>query len=447
VYPAFYGARRYILFPGGPARFFYRNFLFEICLLSLYAVLAETRAHHLTWGLQGLLREMGSVRATLMSMSISTQALAGAIEDPACVVVDVREMAAFNGWTLHREARRGHLRGAVAFPLEWTAVVQGTALQRLLASKGITPRRTVVVYDVQRDRSAAMAHRLRTLGYARVLTYDAGVAAWAAEARLPMAHLARYEKLVHPAWVDQLVRGQSPATYTGHGFVVFEVGWENATAYHRGHIPGAQYFALDTYEHAPLWTRVSDAALEARLLSEGVRYDTTVVLYGRDTTAAARAAVLLMYAGVDDVRVLDGGFGAWRAAGYPIATTAPRREPVTDFGKTLPGRPEYLMVTEEVKTLVAERGAALVSVRSWAEYTGATSGYSYIQPKGRIAGDVWGHAGSAPLRMDHYRNIDNTMRNYHDIAAQWRAWGVTPDKRIAFYCGTGWRASEAFFYA
>ena len=37
-----------------------------------------------------------------------------------------------------------------------------------------------------------------------------------------------------------------------------------------------------------------------------------------------------------------------------------------------------------------------------------------------------------PLRMDHYRNVDNTMRNYHDIADQWRAWGVTPDKRIAF---------------
>ena len=104
------------------------------------------------------------------------------------------------------------------------------------------------------------------------------------------------------------------------------------------------------------------------------------------------------------------------------------------------------MATEDVKTLVAEHDAALVSVRSWAEYTGATSGYSYIQPKGRIAGDVWGHAGSAPLRMEHYRNVDNTMRNYHDIATQWRTWGITPDKRIAFYCGTGWRASEAFLY-
>ena len=286
-----------------------------------------------------------------------------------------------------------------------------------------------------------------TLGYAKVLTYDAGVAAWAADERLPMARLAHYEKLVPPAWVDQLVRGQHPATYPGRGFVVFEVGWENASAYQTGHIPGARYFALDTYEHAPLWTRVSDVTLAERLVAAGIRYDTTVVLYGRDTTAAARAAVLLMYAGVDDVRLLDGGFTAWRAAGYAIETTVHRPDPVTDFGTTLPRHPEYLIGTAEARAFVAERDATLVSIRSWAEYIGATSGYSYIQPAGRIAGDVWGHAGSAPLRMDHYRNVDNTMRNYHAIAARWRAWGVTPDKRVAFYCGTGWRASEAFFYA
>ena len=62
-----------------------------------------------------------------MTMSISTRALTGAIEDPGCVVVDVREMAAFNGWPLHDEARGGHLRGAIAFPLEWTAGVQDAA--------------------------------------------------------------------------------------------------------------------------------------------------------------------------------------------------------------------------------------------------------------------------------------------------------------------------------
>jgi molybdopterin synthase sulfurtransferase len=305
----------------------------------------------------------------------------------------------------------------------------------------------VVVYDVQRQRSATMAHLLRTLGYARVRIYDAGVAAWAAETRLPMAHLPRYDKLVHPAWVHQLIHGQSAATQAGHDFVVCAVGWDSATPSHVGHIPGARSFALDTYEHAPSWTRVADATLAARLCAAGIRHDTIVVLYSDDTTMAARAAVLLMYAGVNDVRVLDGGLAAWRAAGYAIETTAQHPAPGIDFGPTLPRHPEYLIGTEDVKVLRAEHSTVLVSVRSWAEYCGVTSGYSYIQPKGRIAGDVWGHAGSAPLGMDHYRNIDNTMCNYHEIATRWHAWGITPDKHVTFYCGTGWRASEAFFCA
>src|SRR5437763_17014404 len=74
-----------------------------------------------------------SERNTLMTTSLSTRAMGEALEDPACVVVDVREMAAFNGWALQHEARGGHLPGAVAFPLEWTSVVQGTALQHVLA--------------------------------------------------------------------------------------------------------------------------------------------------------------------------------------------------------------------------------------------------------------------------------------------------------------------------
>jgi 3-mercaptopyruvate sulfurtransferase SseA len=382
-----------------------------------------------------------------MTTSISTWALAAHLAHPEFVVVDVREMAAFNGWPLSGMARGGHIRGAVAFPLEWTAVVQGTALARLLASNGITPHRTVVVYDVQHERSVAMARLLGTLGYARVLTYDAGVAAWAADACLPMAHLPRYDKLVPPAWVHQLVCGQRPLPSTGHEWVICAVGCDNAAAYQAGHIPGARYFALDAYEQAPVWTRVSDAVLAARLRVDGVGYDTTVVLYGDDTTAAARAAVLLMYAGVNDVRLVDGGLAAWRAAGYTLETTVHHPAARTDFGPTLPQHPEYLFGTEDVKTLHAARHTVLVSVRSWAEYCGATSGYSYIQPRGRIAGDVWGHAGAAPLRMDHYRNVDNTMRNYEGIAARWRVWGITPDTHVTFYCGTGWRASEAFFYA
>jgi thiosulfate/3-mercaptopyruvate sulfurtransferase len=49
--------------------------------------------------------------------------------------------------------------------------------------------------------------------------------------------------------------------------------------------------------------------------------------------------------------------------------------------------------------------------------------------------------------MEGLRNVDGTMRSYPEIVENWRDWGITPDKEISFYCGTGWRASEAFFYA
>ncbi len=75
------------------------------------------------------------------------------------------------------------------------------------------------------------------------------------------------------------------------------------------------------------------------------------------------------------------------------------------------------------------------------------SGYNYIRPAGRIAGDVWGNCGSDAYHMQHYRNVDNTMRAYPEIAANWEEAGITPDKWVAFYCGTGWRASETWFYA
>jgi thiosulfate/3-mercaptopyruvate sulfurtransferase len=121
---------------------------------------------------------------------------------------------------------------------------------------------------------------------------------------------------------------------------------------------------------------------------------------------------------------------------------------VTSFGSSIPVRPEVIIDIEEAKEIVADPAtAALVSVRTWREHIGEVSGYNYIEPAGRIAGDVWGNCGTDAYHMQHYRNVDNTMRAYPEIAANWEAAGITPDKWVAFYCGTGWRASETWFYA
>ncbi len=158
--------------------------------------------------------------------------------------------------------------------------------------------------------------------------------------------------------------------------------------------------------------------------------------------------MILRYSGVDDVRLLDGGYDWWVRAGYPLETVVREPTPVSSFGVQIPLRPEIIVDIDEAKQILADQEhAALVSVRTWNEHIGKVSGYNYIEPAGRIAGDIWGNCGSDAYDMQHYRNVDNTMRAYPEIASIWEEVGITADKRVAFYCGTGWRASETWFYA
>jgi thiosulfate/3-mercaptopyruvate sulfurtransferase len=398
----------------------------------------------------------------LMAKEMSTAELAQQLGNPALVVIDVRPMAAFNGWQLQGETWGGHIRGAIAFPVSWLDTVEAAELKTLAESKGITRDKTVVVYGYTHDDSAAMVQWLSDLGYENLLAYKAGLAEWAAHEGLPMARLARYEKLVHPEWVHRLVNDKDAPTSSGKGYAIFHVNSGAREEYEKGHIPGALSLDTNALEKAPVWNRVPDRELEAVLISHGITHDKTVVLYGRCShpdpdaaepgvraglMAAARAAAILMYAGVEDVRLLDGGYDAWVSAGYEVETGVRGTTPVTAFGARLPAHPGYIIDVEEARALLEDPDGVLVSVRSWPEFIGEVSGYDYIEPKGRIPGAVWGTGGSDAYHMQQYRNVDCTMRNYHEIEANWRETGITPDKRVAFYCGTGWRASETFFCA
>jgi len=190
--------------------------------------------------------------------------------------------------------------------------------------------------------------------------------------------------------------------------------------------------------------------LLALLLKLGIRHDTTVIVYGRNLAAAARAAHLLLYAGVSDVRFLDGGFHGWTRAGLPCAAgPAPHSPSATDFGTVFPACPHYLINLRQAQALSQQASAALVSIRTWDEFTGKTSGYSYISAKGDIPGARWGQAGqgSDVNDMSAFHDAEKRLRRAHDITEFWRLEGIHPGLQTVFYCGTGWRASLAFYCA
>jgi molybdopterin synthase sulfurtransferase len=260
----------------------------------------------------------------------------------------------------------------------------------------------------------------------------------AAAAGLPNA-----EKLVSARWVSDLVSGKTPPTFKGGKYVVLEVNWGPPDAYSLGHVPGSIHLDTDEIEALPLWNFRSDAELELVWKALGITRDTTVVVYDSDDSiAAARALIGLMRAGVTDVRLMDGGYKSWKSSGYTAETKSNARVPVADFGAKIPAHPEYIIPTaSDLRPMMSNPNLKLAAIRSWEEVIGDISGYSYIKPKGSVPGTAWGHD------IPDIENADTSMKDYHQIRSMWGDWGINGDKKVVFYCGTGWRASLAWFYA
>ena len=390
---------------------------------------------------------------------LTTRGLRDLLNRGEVQIVDVRPIDAYNGWSLMDEPRGGHIPGARALPFKWSSYLDWIEVVR---SKGLVPERPVVVYGYEPEQVDTVADRFRGAGFDDVRAYHGFVQDWAADPDLPLERLPRYRHLVSAEWVKDLIDGGTPEQYDGSPVVLCHAHYRNPDDYDTGHIPGA--VSLDTLllESPETWNRRSPEEVRDALLGLGITADTTVVLYGRfafpdnadpfpgssaGQLAAFRCAFIMLWAGVGDVRVLNGGMQSWLDSGYGTSSEPGEPRPAEGFGLDVPGRPELAVDLEGARTTLASPEANLVSVRSWSEYIGEVSGYNYIEKTGRIPGSVFGNCGSDAYHMENYRNVDHTTREYGEVARLWEEAGVTPDKHNAFYCGTGWRGSEAFFNA
>lgn len=380
------------------------------------------------------------------------------VKDKNNVLIDVRPIAAYNGWRLMGEPRGGHIKGAKTFPLSWTKF---EGWQKTIEEKGVTPDRSIILYGYDDGDAERFLTKLEERGYKGVRIFTR-FGEWSEDEDLPMDRLPRYQTLVYPEWVKALIDGGKPPTFKGGDYAICHASFRYREDYESGHIPGAVHLDTETLESPKTWNRRSPDEIGEALKNLGITKDTTVILYGRFNhpnnedpypgrlaghLAAMRCAVILMYAGVEDVRVLNGGLARWIEAGYDISTREESREPCADFGAEIPVHQEYIIDMPKAKELPASDDGELVSIRSWEEFIGTVSGYNYIDKVGRIPGAIFGNCGSDAYHMENYRNIDHTIREYHEVAQIWARDGIIPEKHIAFYCGTGWRGSEAFLNA
>ncbi len=123
--------------------------------------------------------------------------------------------------------------------------------------------------------------------------------------------------------------------------VVFDLRWsltdpgQGRAAYQDGHIPGAVFVDLDTDLSAPLGDGrhplPTPAEFTRTLGRLGAGPGDEIVVYDElGGSIASRLWWMLRSIGHEESRLLDGGIGAWIAAGLPVTQELPRR-PSTSY--------------------------------------------------------------------------------------------------------------------
>ncbi len=389
----------------------------------------------------------------------TTSEVLDSIRENRAQIIDLRPIDCYNGWQYQNEKRGGHIRTARSVPLKWFKYEKW---QQLITAKGITTNKPIVLYGYNVESIEKVASLLFNAGYGHISIYPDFISQWSENPELPMSRLEKYQQLVPARWLNDLITGDITHCSNKEKFVLCHTYYHNKKAYDDGHIP--QAVALDTnlFESPETWNRRSPSEIKQSLIQTGITSDTTVVIYGRDLISdpkdkypgakaghlsAMRIACIMLYAGVRDVRILNGGMQSWIDEGYAVSIDPFEREAVYDFGTSVPQHPEYIVDLPEAEKILKSDNEDLVCVCSHKEYFGETSGYNYIEKKGHIPGSVFVESGSDAYHMEQYRNQDQTTREYHDIEQHWRNYGLSSDRRTVFFCGTGWRASEAFVNA
>ena len=362
--------------------------------------------------------------------------------------IDTRDDEAYNGFKVDNVKNGGHLKNSIQYSTSFIGKVNKNKEAKFISDKGLDKNKKIVVYDTNKDNIEKVSDKFASLGYEVYKFEDYKTFADNDANKANIVAYPEYQNLVSPKWVKGVQDGKNTETYTNDNYAIFEVSWgelDKAKAY-KEHIKGAYHFNTDWIEEGPVWNLHSADEIKKNLLKQGITSDKTIILYSSDASAAFRVNWALKWAGVKDVRVLNGGLQTWKDTGYETESNVNTPQEAKDFGVNVPAHPEYdIARAKEMSEKAQKEGIKLVSIRSWDEYTGKTSGYDYIDKKGEPKGAVYGFSGTDAANMDDYYDPDGTLRNPQEIYNLWKGQGISETDKIAVYCGTGWRNSIPWF--
>lgn len=221
----------------------------------------------------------------------------------------------------------------------------------------------------------------------------------------------------------------------------------DAESWAAGHIEGAvnlretfTYLATST----PEGLRALKDTFAAHLGAVGLSGRETAVFYEDAMNSgygqSCRGYYLLTWLGYPRVKVLNGGFSAWKAAGLPVSTAAVTPVPAV-FPTDL--TPADVMLTRDDVLKALGTGVQLLDVRDVDEWIGDSSspyGKDFAPRKGRLPGAKW---------IEWYRFMKPSaagpvFKTPAEVRAECATVGIGPGDTVYLYCFKGARASNTF---
>lgn len=216
------------------------------------------------------------------------------------------------------------------------------------------------------------------------------------------------------------------------------VSEEGYDSYVRAHIPGAVYFHLSKDLSGPIAAHggrhplPTIADLQETFSLAGISEETTVIAYdGGEGSYAARLWWLLNYLGHEKVYILNGGYKAWKDAGYQTNDTIPTYKRA-EFKVCL--NKDMFASQEEVRKVVEGKNeeTVIIDSRENKRYLGIE------EPIDKKCGHIPGAINKFWLEGfedGRIKSIEEQERRFKEI---------DKDKQVIVYCGSGVTATPNF---
>jgi thiosulfate/3-mercaptopyruvate sulfurtransferase len=228
---------------------------------------------------------------------------------------------------------------------------------------------------------------------------------------------------------------------------VVVIDTRDADTFALGHIPGAVNLR-ETFTY--LATSTPEGLLELKetfsrhLGAIGLSGKETAVFYEDAMNSgygqSCRGYYLLTWLGYPKVKLLNGGYSAWQAAGLPVSTEAVLPTPAS-FPAELT-MADVMLTKEDVAKALGTQ-TVLLDVRDVDEWIGDSSspyGKDFAPRKGRLPGAKW---------LEWYRFMKPSgqgpvFKSPDEVRAECATAGIRTSDTVYLYCFKGARASNTF---